>query len=68
MLTVDEARALVAEIRRHAAEGDDEAAHSVEDDLRERALGAIYAGAPNAVELAGVALSTKRLGFDRWCA
>ena len=66
MLTVDEVRRRVEEIR--AIAGDDEAAHSDEDSLRDLVLCAIADGAPNAAELAAEALKTGEIEFARWCA
>ena len=66
MLTVDDVRRRVEEIR--AIAGDDEAAHSDEDSLHELVLRAIADGAPNAAELAAEALKTGEIKFARWCA
>lgn len=51
-----------------AVAGDDEVAHSREDELRDDVLKAIAEGASNAAELAGAALSTRDIEFARWCA
>jgi hypothetical protein len=48
--------------------GDDEYAHSMEDDLRRDVLQAIADGAPNVRELAAAALKTDEINFARWCA
>lgn len=56
----------VAEIKSTA--GDDERAHSLEDDLHRAVLQAIAEGAPNAVQLAKAALKSTEISFARWCA
>jgi hypothetical protein len=66
MITPDEARAALEEIRRKAA--DDEAAHAAEDRLRSRVLSAVALGSPHSVELAHIALATDDVKFCRWCA
>lgn len=65
-MTVAEARAAVEKIR--AAAGDDEIAHSYEDDFRASVLKAIAEGSEDAVELAEIALTTGEIQFARWCA
>lgn len=47
---------------------DDEAAHSLEDDLWGEVLREIAAGADNAAELAAAALKSNDIDFARWCA
>ncbi len=69
-MTIEEAIERVAEIRRIA--GDDESAHSMEDELRRAVLDTIANG-PRLThdeirELAKVALSTGAIDFERWCA
>jgi hypothetical protein len=49
--------------------GDDEAAHSEEDGLHRKVLGAIAAGeAESPAECARIALTTNEINFHRWCA
>jgi len=48
--------------------GDDEAAHSFEDDLHEKALQEIADGIENPSEIAKEVLKTKKIRFARWCA
>ena len=49
--------------------GDDEAAHSAEDDLRTCVLEAISEGvATDPEECARLALTTADIKFERWCA
>ncbi|GAA0972808.1 hypothetical protein Q7689_00470 [Nocardiopsis tropica] len=48
--------------------GDDEVAHSEEDDLYADVLQAIADGADSPAALARVALGTKSINFNRWCA
>ena len=48
--------------------GDDEIAHSFEDDLREKVLEDIANGAENPQELAREVLETSKVHFERWCA
>ncbi|MFJ9558320.1 hypothetical protein ACIRPH_31320 [Nocardiopsis sp. NPDC101807] len=48
--------------------GDDEVAHSAEDDLYADVLQAIADGADSPAELARVALGTKSINFNRRCA
>ena len=58
-----------ARVRRIAAlEADPEAAHDEEDRLRGEVLNAIAAGAPDAAELAAIAIETRALSFPRWYA
>lgn len=66
MLTFEEVAAEVERIR--AMAGDDERAHSAEDDLWEKVLIAVAEGHPDAAQLALVALRTKEIDFARWCA
>lgn len=50
---------------------DDEAAHSMEDYLREMTLASIATGTyskKECVEFAKEALKTKKIKFSRWCA
>ena len=66
-MTIDEVEAEVERIR--AMAGDDEAAHSAEDDLWEKVLHTIasgYGDKPSSLALA--ALKTKDIAFQRWCA
>lgn len=65
-MTPEQVQAVVDQIRAKA--DDDEAAHSLEDDLREGVLKAIAAGAENPAELARLALTTSAIEFARWCA
>ena len=51
-----------------SVKGDDEAAHSYEDELWERVLVLISEGHPNAQRMAAQALRTKQIKFARWCA
>jgi hypothetical protein len=63
-----EERALEELERIRAMAGDDESAHSAEDDFRAAVLMDIANGAPNAKELAAIALRTEEIDFARWCA
>lgn len=68
-MTIADALKLVREIERAVANMDDEKAHGLEDDLRERVLESIAANlAEDPRELASVALSTSKLEFSRWCS
>lgn len=51
-----------------AMAGDDEAAHSAEDNLRADVLHEIAEGCDNAKDLASLVLSTAQIDFCRWCA
>lgn len=67
MLTVDDVLKAVADI--DAARGDDEAAHSMEDDLHQRVLSAIAKGrCADPQACAAAALKTNEISFARWCA
>jgi hypothetical protein len=66
-LTVKDVEREVEEIRALATK-DDEAAHSREDALHARVLGAIARGNPAARELAQAAVASKRIDFVRWTA
>ncbi len=48
--------------------GDSEAAHCMEDQLREAALHCAAAGGVDAAEICRIALSTDALAFSRWYA
>lgn len=63
-MTPDEARRRVAAIRTWA--GDEEVAHSMEDQLHEDALAAIASGADDPQALAAECLRTREIKFDRW--
>lgn len=66
-MNVEEVKARVQAIR--ANSGDDEAAHSDEDNLHQEVLQAIADGTcddPRAC--AGAALETTKIDFSRWCA
>ncbi len=58
--------AVVDAIKRLA--GDDEVAHSLEDDLHVAVLRLVAAGHPEARELAAAALETVDVDFARHCA
>lgn len=47
---------------------DDEAAHSMEDDLRDEVLREIAKGSAEACQLAKEVLKTSKIDFARWCA
>lgn len=66
MDTVEKVQARVAAIA--AMAGDDEAAHSEEDELHQAVLSAIANGADNAPALAYEALKTGEIVFARWRA
>ncbi len=65
-MTPSMVRDRVEQIRLKA--GDDEAAHSMEDSLRDDVLKAIAYGAPEPESLAYEALKTSEIEFARWCA
>jgi hypothetical protein len=65
-VTPDEARERLNFIRDIA--GDAEIAHSEEDKFHRAVLSAIANGAQNPAELAGTALRTGQIEFERWCA
>jgi hypothetical protein len=65
-VTVADVEAKVEAIR--AVRGDDERAHSDEDELHQLVLAVIARGAANAAELAAAALKTTEIEFSRWCA
>ena len=48
--------------------GDDEVAHSSEDDLHQAVLKEVVLGNPESVEMAKEALKTLGISFCRWCA
>jgi hypothetical protein len=67
MLTLLDIDKEVERIR--AMAGDDEAAHSAEDDLRERVLAMIADGsASDPQAYAEAVLKTNEIDFQRWCA
>jgi hypothetical protein len=65
-MTLDDVKRRVEEIR--AIAGDDERAHSYEDQLRHDVLFEIEQGAENAQDLAHEVLKTSAIEFNRWCA
>jgi hypothetical protein len=66
-VTVADVQRLVEAIRERA--GDDERAHSQEDDLHQEVLKQVAEGAPEPwCSLAREALRTKDIDFARWCA
>jgi hypothetical protein len=66
-MTVEEVEREVTRIRGMA--GDDEAAHSAEDDLWENVLRAVASGeTDDSAGIAAAALKTKTIDFARWCA
>lgn len=66
-MTVKDVEHAIAKI--DSCKGDDEAAHSYEDDLHMDVLRAIADGeAESPVEMAALALTTKDIDFARWCA
>ncbi len=70
-MTVEDVRARVEEIRAKAEEGDDEVAHSREDDLYRDVFQAIIATCqPESYPwaMARAALKTNEIEFARWCA
>jgi hypothetical protein len=67
MMTIDDVRERVNEIRKMAA--DDERAHIYEDRLREDVLQAIADGKCRDITgCAEEALTTRGISFARWCA
>lgn len=67
-LTVDEVVERIAEVRRLADAGDPDAAHSHERRLHQDVLEAIAQGARLPRILAGHAISTRQINFERWTA
>lgn len=65
-MTIKQVELALKEIARVA--NDDERAHGMEDRLHQEVLQAIADGAPNAAELARLALKTSDINFARWCA
>lgn len=65
-MKIEEVRRRLGEIERKRH--DDEAAHSMEDQLHQDVLTAIANGHPDARLLAGLALESGAIGFARWCA
>lgn len=65
----EEIHKLYNEILKRAEEGDDEMAHSIEDELRREVLHYILTiSADRQVrDLVSLALSTGNLKFSRWC-
>ena len=69
MLTIDQVRASVREIRKVAESGDNEVAHSKEDELHQSVLDAIAKGeCENPQECARIAIKTLGFKFHRWMA
>jgi hypothetical protein len=69
-VTIDEAHVAFERVAAMANIGDDEAAHSLEDDLHRAVLRHI-ADRPTSRangQLARLALRTQHLNFARWCA
>ena len=51
-----------------ARKGDDESAHSLEDDLHQSVLAEVALGNPQSKAMAKEALKTLEIKFSRWCA
>ena len=67
-MTIDEARAFLADVQVAADDGDDEAAHSIRDQLWAAVLREVAAGNYDGVALAQIAIDTEKITFGRWCA
>ena len=67
-LTVAQVVQTVRSIKAVADAGDDERAHSMEDDLMRAVLGAVAIGHPQGQAMAIAALMTAGIDFHRWCA
>ena len=68
-MTPEEVETWLGRIREHAANGDNEAAHAAEDDMRGFVLDAIANGAAAyPAYLARRALTSKDIKFERWDA
>lgn len=65
-MTLDDVRALVQAISERAF--DNEAAHSMADDLYIEVLRAVANGHPDAGAMAAHALLVEDIDFERWCA
>jgi len=65
-VTLGEVRQEVERIR--ACAGDDEAAHSYEDDLRHKFIEYVASQGGQLAEMAKLVLSTTDIDFARWCA
>lgn len=65
-MTVKEAQRRLEAVREVV--GDDEKAHSREDELHRDVLQHIALGGRNGAALARIALQTRELDFARWCA
>ena len=70
MTIIETAESMVAEVEREVSETDWEAAHSIEDDLREYVLEQIAGGTVPSdwmPKLAQIALRTQEMEFSRHC-
>lgn len=67
-MTIAEAEAMLETVRRYAGVRDAKAAHAAEDRLWHEVLAAIAGGGRDARLLAKIAMATKAIHFDRWCA
>ena len=69
MMTSEEVAKLVAEVEEAVKDGDDEVAHSREDDLHKAVLIAISNGmCDDPAACAAAAVKTVEMCFARWCA
>ena len=66
MVTIETIKGYLADIEK--LKYDPEAAHSLEDDVREAVLMHIANGAENPKELAQEVLKSWDIDFPRWCA
>jgi hypothetical protein len=66
--TLRQAREMACAVEEASGSGDDERAHSLEDDLRKAVLEAIVDGSPRPKALARIALVTSHHEFRRDCA
>jgi hypothetical protein len=68
-MNIDNVKEMLAEIKQHAIDGDDELAHSCEDSLYIKLLEAISNGiCDNHQECCTEALKSQKMDFARWCA
>ncbi len=59
---------LIEKLKGYVAAGDDEAAHSLEDEIHRKVLAHIAENDGDHRGLAASALATKDIDFGRWCA
>lgn len=68
MTNVAQAQEGLRQVKDYAEDGDNERAHIAQDDLLKFAVQVAAAGAPDAQEVAHIAMEATQVKFQRWYA